>query len=108
MMGGQWFEDQFGDPDKADPGDFTEKAIKRLEVTLGIKKAPLRVLSSIQKDCIPQYFLGHSDLLRTMSGFIDEHHIPLSLIGSSYHGAAVNDCILNAHRAVDRVVRPEV
>ena len=107
MMGGQWFRTLFGDPDEVDPNIFTETAIQTVERTLGIKEKPTNTLTSIQKDCITQYKLGHSELIRSIFGYIDENKLPLSLIGESYNGVAVNDCVYNAQRTVDKLLSCE-
>ena len=35
---------------------------------------------------------------------IQEHHLPLSLIGFSYRGISVNECVHNAFLAVDDIL----
>ena len=39
-----------------------------------------------------------------ISQYIDSHRLPLTLIGSSYKGVSVNDCIMNAKSAADRIL----
>jgi oxygen-dependent protoporphyrinogen oxidase len=51
---------------------------------------------------IPQYLLGHGDLLRAIEAA--EDRCPgLVFAGNSYRGVGLNDCVVSAHRAVDRL-----
>lgn len=36
--------------------------------------------------------------------FLKEQQLPLSLIGASYSGVSVNDCIASAKEAVERIL----
>ncbi|XP_059346109.1 protoporphyrinogen oxidase isoform X5 [Ammospiza nelsoni] len=55
-------------------------------------------------DCIPQYTLGHWERLERIQRFLKEQQLPLSLIGASYSGVSVNDCIASARAAVGRIL----
>ena len=103
-MGGHWFNSLFGHPDSVDSNYLEGVAVEAAEKTLGIKTNPTRSLTSIQRDCITQYTLGHSNRIRNIFDFIEERKLPLALVGASYNGASVNDCILNAQTAVDRIL----
>ncbi|KAI8483765.1 hypothetical protein Bbelb_385570 [Branchiostoma belcheri] len=100
MMGGSWFQEQFGDPDKVDTSDLLDVAIETVRRHLNITASPLRSFTTVQKDCIPQYTLGHTDRLEQMESYIAEKRLPLSLVGCSYRGVGVNDCVLSARKAV--------
>ncbi|XP_072354403.1 protoporphyrinogen oxidase-like isoform X6 [Scyliorhinus torazame] len=104
MMGGSWFQESFGDPDTVPQGHLLQRALDTVQNHLGITQKPLQSISKVHKDCIPQYTLGHSELLDTIFGSIDKHHLALSLIGASYRGVSVNDCIYEAQRSVDRLL----
>ena len=104
MMGGHWFNSLFGHPDSVDPGHLQDVAAEAAEKTLGIRVKPMSCLTTIQRDCIPQYTLGHSDRVRNIFDFIERRKLPLTLIGASYNGVSVNDCIYNAQVAVDRIL----
>ncbi|XP_041337725.1 protoporphyrinogen oxidase [Pyrgilauda ruficollis] len=56
------------------------------------------------QDCIPQYTLGHWERLERIQRFLKEQELPLSLIGASYSGVSVNDCIASAKAAVGRIL----
>ncbi|CAH1247351.1 PPOX [Branchiostoma lanceolatum] len=100
MMGGTWFNQLFGDPDKVDSSLLLDVAVTTVGQHLKITSEPLRSFTTIQKDCIPQYTLGHTDRLEQMESYIAERSLPLSLVGCSYRGVGVNDCVLSARKAV--------
>ena len=104
MMGGHWFNSLFGHPDSVDPNHLQDVAIETAEKTLGIRTKPTSCLTTIQRDCIPQYTLGHSDRIKNIFDFIEQRKLPLSLIGASYNGVSMNDCIYNAQLTVDRIL----
>ena len=60
------------------------------------------------QDCIPQYLVGHNKKLDNIFSYIRDNKLPLSLIGSSYEGVSVNDCIYNARLAVEAVTGTEL
>ncbi|XP_078664553.1 protoporphyrinogen oxidase-like [Branchiostoma floridae x Branchiostoma belcheri] len=105
MMGGSWFQEQFGDPDKVETSDLLEVAIETVRRHLNITGSPLRSFTTVQKDCIPQYTLGHTDRLEQMESYIAEKRLPLSLVGCSYRGVGVNDCVLSARKAVTDLLK---
>lgn len=106
MMGGAWFERHFGNPDSPFMAlsSFEEMAISAATDHLNIQVQPCRTHVTVQKNCIPQYLVGHDRLLSQIDSSLDASQLPLSLIGSSYRGVSVNDCAFNAKKKVDRVV----
>lgn len=107
MIGGSWFERYFGNPDSpfvSSLSSFEEMAISAVRDHLNIQVQPCRTHVTLQKNCIPQYFVGHDRLLSEIDSSLVKSRLPLSLIGSSYRGASVNDCAFNAKKEVDRVV----
>lgn len=100
MMGGHMFEKQFGDPDKVSVEDLLEHATKNVvDKVLNIPSSALvEYKVHIQKQCIPQYTLGHNERVSRIKAMKPQC---LSLIGASYDGVAINDCILNAKQSVD-------
>ncbi|XP_063959645.1 protoporphyrinogen oxidase-like [Lytechinus pictus] len=100
MMGGAWFNDLFGDPYNVDPSDLLSSALTTVHDHLGIGQKPTFSKVNIHHDCIPQYRLGHTQLVEDALSYIKDHHLPLSIIGSSYKGVSVNDCIFQARQAI--------
>lgn len=101
MLGGEWFEQLFGDPDTVSDDVITQAALEDLEEHLGITQLPFHAITRIHKNCIPQYTLGHSKRLDSITRHISDHRLPLTLVGASYSGVSVNDCIHNAIQATD-------
>lgn len=52
---------------------------------------------------IPQYVVGHYERVFQTRSCIDNHKLGLDLIGASYDGVSVNDCIHNAIRTVNQL-----
>lgn len=46
------------------------------------------------------FSVGHTTLVEQMEDVINDHKLPISLVGASYWGVGVNDCILNSRIAV--------
>ncbi|XP_056632207.1 protoporphyrinogen oxidase [Diorhabda sublineata] len=101
MMGGAWFEQLFGKhPDKE---RIFKIALEQLKLILGINETPVQFKVSILENCIPQYRVGHNENLGYINKYIDDKKLPLSLCGSSYYGVGVNDVILSAKNAVEKL-----
>lgn len=102
MCGGKWFEHWFGkNPSES---KLLEVALDNIRKILKINEKPDHHKVNILKSCIPQYVLGHHDRVERVRSYIEQHKLPLSLCGASYDGVGVNDVIVSARRAVDRVV----
>ncbi|XP_074652674.1 protoporphyrinogen oxidase-like [Tubulanus polymorphus] len=104
MMGGSWFEEFFGDPDQVSSQHLEQLALQELNNQLGIDKDPLNVQVTINKDCIAQYNVGHSVILDDAFSYVKDNDLPLSLLGSSYTGVGVNDCILSSRDEVEKYI----
>uniref|UniRef100_UPI00398EB386 protoporphyrinogen oxidase isoform X1 n=1 Tax=Pristiophorus japonicus TaxID=55135 RepID=UPI00398EB386 len=101
MLGGSWFREAFGDPDSVPHDHLLQRATETLRDHLGVTERPLRTIVKVHKECIPQYALGHWKHLDGISKFIDRLGLPLTLVGSSYQGVSVNDCIYQAQRSIE-------
>ncbi|XP_066063067.1 protoporphyrinogen oxidase-like isoform X2 [Chamaea fasciata] len=104
MLGGAWFRQSFGDPSGVSPQVLLARARAAVRDHLGLAGPPARAMVRVQQDCIPQYTLGHWERLERIQKFLREQRLPLSLIGASYWGVSVNDCIAGAKAAVGRVL----
>jgi len=106
MIGGAWYERHFGDPDTTPPplARFEEMAIAAVRDHLNVAVEPCRTHVTLQKNCIPQYLVGHHRLLNQIDSSLQASKLPLSLIGSSFKGVSVNDCAFNARKEVEAVV----
>ncbi|XP_064650774.1 protoporphyrinogen oxidase-like [Lineus longissimus] len=103
MLGGAWFNKLFGPPEYAKNAEIEDAALTSLRNQLGIMEDPERTILNVQKNCIPQYKLGHTKLCDDIWSYTKENKLPLSLLGCSYKGVSVNDCIYNARLEVARV-----
>ncbi|NWR94950.1 PPOX oxidase, partial [Furnarius figulus] len=104
MLGGAWFRQIFGEPAAAAPALLLQRAQKAARDHLGLHGTPSRSIVTVQQDCIPQYTLGHWQRLERISQFLREQQLPLSLVGASYTGVSVNDCIASAKAAVGQLL----
>lgn len=106
MMGGSWFDQLLDICPEMSEESLTDLAIKFVSEQLGISAPLRRSQVKLQKNCLPQYQLGHKDRLSQMQNYIASCQLPLSLLGSSYKGPSVNDCILNSRLVVDSLMSP--
>jgi len=87
-----------------DPNTFIEETVQRyLKATLGIDKAPDEINISLSMECIPQYIVGHFEKVEAARAFLRAAKIPLLLCGASYDGVSINECILSARKAVEKL-----
>ncbi|KAI9617319.1 hypothetical protein H4Q26_013189 [Puccinia striiformis f. sp. tritici PST-130] len=79
--------------DRFDPtiDRLTQQATETIREQLGITQDPFFTQAQIQKDCIPQYLVGHHQRMSEL------HHqlkpLNLSLVGSGYSGVGLNDVV---------------
>jgi oxygen-dependent protoporphyrinogen oxidase len=52
---------------------------------------------------IPQYLCNHGDILTAVAS-AESRYPGLIFAGSGYHGVSINDCVVSAHRAANRIV----
>lgn len=71
--------------------DFLSIAQEGLARHLRIKEQPQATTIKLAVNAIPQYTCGHAKRLSEL-----QSKFTMSLIGNSYHGISVNDCIANA------------
>ncbi|XP_031552690.1 protoporphyrinogen oxidase-like [Actinia tenebrosa] len=104
MMGGHWFDKHCGNPDTVTPQSLTDNAVKAVNKILRITQEPVYHLSSVQKNCISQYHIGHTDRVQRIFDYVQQNNLPLTLLGASYKGVSVNDCIFNAKKGVEEML----
>ncbi|XP_044304519.1 protoporphyrinogen oxidase isoform X3 [Varanus komodoensis] len=98
MLGGAWFTPGFGDPDEVSHAALLSRAQTAVREHLGIVAQPSHTIVKVQKACIPQYTLGHWKHVENAEAFLEREQLPLSLVGASYRGVSVNDCISSSQR----------
>jgi len=95
----------YTDPDAVQLGDDELLALIRRELhpIMGIDSEPEYVRIFRWQRGIPQYLLGHGDILREIEA-AQERHPGLAFAGNAYRGVGLNDCVLSALRARERVL----
>ncbi|KAF4526024.1 hypothetical protein B566_EDAN000817 [Ephemera danica] len=100
MMGGHWYHPQFTKATEKQLAQIAKDCVGKI---LNIQAAPTLEKVSVQRDCIPQYTVGHYERLGKIWHYINENKLPLHLIGCSYNGIGLNDVIMSAKEAVDSI-----
>lgn len=71
---------------------------------LNISQQPKKVNVSLQKDCIPQYTVGHeARMKKAHTELMDGYNGRLQVAGNSYTGVGLNDCVRAARDVVMRI-----
>ncbi|XP_077179270.1 protoporphyrinogen oxidase isoform X2 [Paroedura picta] len=104
MLGGAWFTPHLGDPDTISDAALARRAQAAVKEQLGVSAEPSHAVVKVHKRCIPQYTLGHWKRIEAISAFLDQKQLPLSLVGASYEGVSVNDCVFGARKAVAKLL----
>lgn len=97
MLGGHWWD---GWTDYPSPEDGIQMARNLLERHLNIKAEPLVARATLQKDCIPQYEVGHVDRVLSYAKKLGSFKGRLKVTGNWISGVGVNDSILASFELV--------
>jgi oxygen-dependent protoporphyrinogen oxidase len=84
--------------------ELLELATEELRLTLGIIAEPIIYRVFRWESAIPQYNLGHPEILRRLDAAI-ESHPGLALAGNGYRGIGIPDCIHSGELAVERILQ---
>lgn len=99
MLGGHWWDGLDISPDEEEGARMAKAVLKR---HLGITEEPKVIKVALQKNCIPQYTVGHDDRMAQTSRLLEERYEGrLRVAGSSYTGVGFNDCVRAAKDVVD-------
>ncbi|PWW73363.1 Protoporphyrinogen oxidase [Tuber magnatum] len=98
MMGGHYWQGRASYPDKHEAVKMARTVLRR---HLRIAETPALTNATLQRDCIPQYTVGHDERMENahedlLTGFKGR----LSVAGNSYLGVGLNDCVRNARDVV--------
>ena len=101
MLGGHWWDSFDSYPDEEDGAAMAKAVLKR---HLKIDEEPVAIRVGLQRECIPQYTVGHEKRMKAahgelMRGFKGK----LSVAGNSYTGVGLNDCVRGARDVVKDV-----
>lgn len=83
--------------------ELLELAREELELTLGITAEPLLARVFVWQNAMPQYNLGHPEILKRIDAAL-EHHPGLALAGNGYRGIGIPDCIHSGELAVEKIL----
>jgi len=87
-----------------DEGELLEMAKEEMKLTLGITAEPLLSRVFMWDKAMPQYNLGHPEILKRIDAAL-ENHPSLALAGNGYRGIGIPDCIHSGELAVEKVTR---
>jgi oxygen-dependent protoporphyrinogen oxidase len=84
------------------PPSPQELALDTVREHLGVVRAPAAIVSAVERDCIPQYNVGHSGKVAAAELALGKAFSGrLTLLGNSYHGVGVADTVADAKKAAD-------
>ncbi len=84
--------------------ELIELAREELQLTLGIQAEPLLVRAFLWEKAMPQYNLGHPQLLQHIEAAV-EQHAGLALAGNAFRGIGIPDCIHSGEIAAERIAQ---
>jgi oxygen-dependent protoporphyrinogen oxidase len=83
--------------------DLLTLAREELHQTLGITARPILSRVFLWEKAMPQYNLGHPELLRRIEVALEKHP-GLALAGNGYRGIGIPDCIHSGELAVEKIL----
>ena len=97
MLGGHWWDGWDSYPSESGGAEMAKAVLER---HLGIMEQPDALLVSMQRDCIPQYTVGHHARLKEGTRILGRLGGRLRVAGNSYTGVGLNDCVRSAREVV--------
>jgi oxygen-dependent protoporphyrinogen oxidase len=105
MLGGHWWDDFESYPSGEEGVEMARRVLKR---HLSVDAEPILSKATLQRDCIPQYTVGHEARMKRAHGeLMNAFGGKLAVAGNSYTGVGVNDCVRAARDVVMEVKRGE-
>jgi protoporphyrinogen oxidase len=86
--------------------DLLALAKEELNLTLGITADPLLQRVFLWEKAMPQYNLGHPELLKRIDAALEKYP-GLALAGNGYRGIGIPDCIHSGELAVNKILATE-
>jgi protoporphyrinogen/coproporphyrinogen III oxidase len=87
-----------------DEGELLDLAKEELKLTLGITAEPLVSRVFMWDKAMPQYNLGHPEILKRIDTTLEKHP-SLALAGNGYRGIGIPDCIHSGEVAAERILK---
>ena len=98
MFGGHWWDGFDSYPDEEEGASMAKAVLKR---HLRIEDEPQVVNVGLQRECIPQYTVGHEARMKKAHGeLMAAFSGKLTVAGNSYTGVGLNDCVRAARDVV--------
>ena len=97
MLGGHWWDGWVAYPDEEQGARMAKATLQR---HLGILEEPQAVHVGLQRDCIPQYTVGHHSRMARAHEMLKGFNGRLRVAGNSYNGVGLNDCVRSAREVV--------
>ncbi|CAG9812030.1 unnamed protein product [Chironomus riparius] len=94
MSGGRWFDKHYG-KDSSDE-KLLSAALDGISKILGINEKPDIFEVHLNRQCIPQYVVGHHQRVERIRKYVSDNKLPLSLGGAAFDGVGVNDVIMSS------------
>ncbi|KAL8727781.1 MAG: hypothetical protein Q9166_005836 [cf. Caloplaca sp. 2 TL-2023] len=101
MLGGHWWDGWTACPDEEHGASMAKAILKR---HLGISEEPQTVRVRLQRDCIPQYTVGHHSRMAQANEALKRFNGRLRVAGNSYSGVGLNDCVRSARDVVNGLI----
>jgi len=94
MIGGHWWNGWTSYPDEEQGLQMAKSIVAR---HLNIRVPPQASQASLQRNCIPQYTVGHYERMGLgHRALLNAFHGRLRVAGNSYTGVGLNDCVRSA------------
>ncbi|KAL8667503.1 MAG: hypothetical protein Q9202_000719 [Teloschistes flavicans] len=93
MLGGHWWDGWTAYPDEEQGASMAKMVLMR---HLGIYEEPQAVRVGLQRNCIPQYTVGHHARMAKANHALKKFNGRLRVAGNSYNGVGLNDCVRSA------------
>ncbi|KAL8848533.1 MAG: hypothetical protein Q9221_006422 [Calogaya cf. arnoldii] len=97
MLGGHWWDGWVAYPDEEQGARMAKDILQR---HLGVSEEPQAVHVGLQRDCIPQYTVGHHSRMAQAHEALKRFNGRLRVAGNSYNGVGLNDCVRSASEVV--------
>ncbi|KAL8678472.1 MAG: hypothetical protein Q9186_005176 [Xanthomendoza sp. 1 TL-2023] len=102
MLGGHWWDDWAAFPDEEQGANMAKAILKR---HLAVSEEPQAVRVGLQRNCIPQYTVGHHSRMEQANEALKGFKGRLRVAGNSYNGVGLNDCVRSAREVVMDLVQ---
>lgn len=90
MFGGHWWDEWMAYPTEDEALQMARSLLSR---HLGIREIPMKTSVRLQRDCIPQYRVGHQARMKGIHRVLQRFGGRVKVAGSWYHGVGLNDCM---------------